>query len=124
MREFLTPSLDTAKSPQPSRRRHMHLLAFGINHHTAPVDVREKAAFAPERLAEALHEVTAHGAAEATILSTCNRTEIYCGLPATRDEPLIKWFCHYHRRSPESMQPYLYRHPDKAAVPRTVPLTS
>jgi len=94
----------------------MHLLAFGINHHTAPIEVREKAAFAPERLAEALHEVTTHGAAEATILSTCNRTEIYCGLDTPAAEPLIDWFCHYHRLSHEAVGPYLYRHPDQAAV--------
>ncbi len=94
----------------------MRLLAFGINHRTAPVDVREKAAFAPERLAEALREVTARGAAEATILSTCNRTEVYCGLDAVREEPLIEWFCRYHRLSPEALGPYLYRHHDQAAV--------
>jgi glutamyl-tRNA reductase len=94
----------------------MRLLAFGINHHTAPIDVREKAAFAPERLAAALQDVTTHGAAEATILSTCNRTEIYCGLESERDEPVIAWFCDYHRLSRESIGPYLYRHPDQAAV--------
>jgi glutamyl-tRNA reductase len=94
----------------------MRLLAFGINHHTAPIDVREKAAIAPERLVEALHEVTTHGAAEATILSTCNRTEVYCGLDAERDEHVIDWFCHYHRLSRASIGPYLYSHPDQAAV--------
>ncbi len=94
----------------------MYLLAFGINHHTAPVSVREKAAFAPERLADALREVTTHGAIEATILSTCNRTEVYCGLDSVRDEPLIAWFCDYHRLSRDAIGPYLYRHPDQAAV--------
>jgi glutamyl-tRNA reductase len=94
----------------------MHLLAFGINHHTAPVDVRERAAFAPERLAEALQEATAHGAAEAAILSTCNRTEVYCGLDAERDERLIEWFCRYHRLNRDAIGPYLYSHPDHAAV--------
>jgi glutamyl-tRNA reductase len=94
----------------------MHLLAFGINHHTAPVDVRERAAFAPERLAEALQQATAHGAAEATILSTCNRTEVYCGLDAERDEHVIEWFCRYHRLNRDAIDPYLYSHPDQAAV--------
>jgi glutamyl-tRNA reductase len=94
----------------------MHLLAFGINHHTAPVDVREKAVFAPEKLAEALRDATAHGAAEATILSTCNRTEVYCGLDTERDQNLIEWFCHYHRLKHDDIDPYLYRHPDQAAV--------
>lgn len=95
----------------------MHLLAFGINHHTAPVEIREKAAFAPERLIEALHDVTGRGsAAEATILSTCNRTELYCGLASTNDERLIAWFCDYHRLKPHDVEPYLYRLPDQAAV--------
>ena len=63
----------------------MKLLTLGINHHTAPVDVREKVAFDPEYLQEALHDLRQHlsgvsqsGLPEATILSTCNRTELYC----------------------------------------------
>ena len=95
----------------------MHLLAFGINHHTAPVEIREKAAFAPEHLSEALREVTHNGTAgEATILSTCNRTEIYCGLDSVRDERVIAWFCDYHRLKPQDVRPYLYRHPGQDAV--------
>ncbi len=95
----------------------MHLLAFGINHHTAPVNIREKAAFAPEKLVDALHDVTRHGeAVEATILSTCNRTELYCGLEPVNDQRIVDWFCHYHRLSRQAIRPYLYQHPDQAAV--------
>jgi glutamyl-tRNA reductase len=94
----------------------MHLLAFGINHHTAPVDVREKAAFATDKLIGALHEVTDNGVAEATIVSTCNRTELYCGLDPTHDEQVIDWFCRYHRLNRADIHPYLYRHPDQDAV--------
>ncbi|HYM47969.1 MAG TPA: glutamyl-tRNA reductase, partial [Burkholderiaceae bacterium] len=110
----MTAGRDTAKSPDICHP--MRLLAFGINHHTAPVEVREKAAFAPERLIEALHEATENGAAEATILSTCNRTEVYCGLETARDERVIDWFCHYHRLNRDAIGPYLYSHPDQAAV--------
>ena len=63
----------------------MKLLTLGINHHTAPVAIREKVAFDPEFLQEALHDLRQHlvganhaGLPEATILSTCNRTEVYC----------------------------------------------
>ncbi|MEK7759182.1 MAG: glutamyl-tRNA reductase, partial [Pseudomonadota bacterium] len=57
----------------------MRLIAFGINHKTAPVAIREQAAFAPEQLPQALREITAQaGVDEATILSTCNSTEVYC----------------------------------------------
>jgi glutamyl-tRNA reductase len=95
----------------------MHLLTLGLNHHTAPVDIREKAAFAPERLPEALHDATRHGgAAEVTILSTCNRTELYCGLDATDEQQLVKWFCGFHRLNERDIAPYLYRHPEEAAV--------
>ncbi|MDH5513002.1 MAG: glutamyl-tRNA reductase, partial [Gammaproteobacteria bacterium] len=63
----------------------MRLLAFGINHHTAPVEIREKAAFASDKLISALHDATADGgASEAAIVSTCNRTELYCGLESAR----------------------------------------
>ena len=58
----------------------MKLLALGLNHETAPVELREQAAFGPETLQPALRELTsAGGVSEAAILSTCNRTEIYCG---------------------------------------------
>ncbi len=56
----------------------MTLLAFGINHNTAPVALRERLAFAPETLADALRQALASARlAEVAILSTCNRTEIY-----------------------------------------------
>jgi glutamyl-tRNA reductase len=95
----------------------MHLLALGVNHHTAPVEIREQVVFAPEKLAQALDEITDHGAAhEAAILSTCNRTEVYCNLEPSNDARLIEWFCDYHRLRRDTLQPYLYRHPDQAAV--------
>jgi glutamyl-tRNA reductase len=56
----------------------MTLLAFGINHTTAPLALRERVAFAPENLQSAMQEACAHaGLNEVAILSTCNRTEIY-----------------------------------------------
>ena len=56
----------------------MTLLAFGINHTTAPLALRERVAFAPENLHGAMQEACAHaGLTEVAILSTCNRTEIY-----------------------------------------------
>jgi len=95
----------------------MHLLAFGINHHTAPVAIREKAAFAADKLIGALHEVTGSGgASEATIVSTCNRTELYCGLDDLQNDQIIEWFCHYHHLNRSDIHPYLYRHPDQEAV--------
>ena len=95
----------------------MHLFAFGINHKTAPVAIREQATFAPETLGEALYDVKASGAVnEATILSTCNRTEIYCSTLPDHGRHVIEWFCDYHKLSSELIQPYLYQHPDQEAA--------
>ena len=95
----------------------MKLFAFGINHTTAPVQIREQAAFAPEKLGEALSDITSSGAAnEATILSTCNRTELYCTLEQDQDGKAIEWFCDYHRLTNSQIQPYLYRHPGELAA--------
>lgn len=95
----------------------MHLFAFGINHKTAPVAIREQAAFAPEQLAQALHDITKHaGVDEATILSTCNRTEVYCRLDQDDGRKAVKWFCDFHRLPSHDIQPHLYLHPDQEAV--------
>ncbi len=95
----------------------MRLVAFGINHKTAPLALREQAAFAPERLAQALADLTAHGGAgEAIILSTCNRTEVYCGLEHIDSRKPVEWFCDYHRLPSSRIGPHLYLHPDRAAV--------
>jgi glutamyl-tRNA reductase len=57
----------------------MPLVVIGINHRTAPVDIREKVVFAGEELPEALRGLTTvPGVREALIVSTCNRTELYC----------------------------------------------
>jgi glutamyl-tRNA reductase len=68
----------------------MSFLVLGLNHRTAPIEVRERIVFAAERLPAALASLAAvPGVAEALIVSTCNRTELYCvGAPA---EPLAGW---------------------------------
>ncbi len=101
----------------------MSLLAFGVNHKTAPVEIREKVAFAPERVPDALQELTSQdGLREAAILSTCNRTELYCGT-ADREiqiidyrRLLLEWFCSYHRLDVKQVEPYIYLYPDQSAV--------
>src|SRR5690606_23134911 len=59
----------------------LEILSIGVSHHTAPIAVRERVAVASERLEEALHELCARpGIAEAMIVSTCNRLEIYAAV--------------------------------------------
>ena len=95
----------------------MTLLAFGINHKTAPVAVREKVAFAPDKLEAALRDLLSRTAVnEAAIVSTCNRTELYCNLPDTDSTDVIAWFRNYHSLSAEELDPYIYTHLDNQAV--------
>ncbi|MGD8546871.1 MAG: glutamyl-tRNA reductase [Thiohalophilus sp.] len=97
----------------------MALLAFGINHKTAPVDVREKVAFAADKLEAALRDLIARGAVnECAIVSTCNRTELYCGFDEERSnvENILNWFREYHHLDSDEIEPYLYTHMDNLAV--------
>jgi len=95
----------------------MPLIALGINHRTAPVDIRERVAFPAERLAEALRALVGlPQILEAAILSTCNRTELYCNLESDDTDAVIDWLCSHHHFQPEHLKPYLYIYPDETAV--------
>ena len=87
----------------------MPLIALGINHRTAPVELRERVVFAPERMPEALRELTLlPGIQEAAILSTCNRTELYVGSEEDPGETVIHWLCRFHHLDEATLRPYLY----------------
>ena len=93
----------------------MKLFAFGINHETAPLAVREQIAFNPEAMEPALHNLVEQGSAkEATILSTCNRTEVYCS--TQNPERIVNWLAHYHQMESREIEPYLYTLPHEQAV--------
>jgi len=93
----------------------MQLLACGVNHHTAPVAIRERVAFPPEVLPRALVDVTGRGIArEAAILSTCNRTEIYCS--TSEPEEVVEWMSRFNSLEPREVKPYLYLLPGDQAV--------
>jgi glutamyl-tRNA reductase len=95
----------------------MSLFAFGINHKTAPVAIRERVSIGPERMAEALQELTSRPAVnEAIILSTCNRTELYCDVDGDDGSAAVSWFGEYHHLQSEQFLPYLYTHPGGEAV--------
>lgn len=93
----------------------MQLFALGINHHTAPLSVREQVSFDLARLPQALHDLLrAKPVREAAILSTCNRTELYCA--AERVDAAVDWLAEYHSLPPAKLMPYLYTHPQSGAV--------
>lgn len=93
----------------------MQLFALGINHHTAPLAVREQVAFGPEKLTQALHELTdSQRATEVAILSTCNRTELYCN--TAQPEATVDWLAEFHKIERRELAPYLYTFPREQAV--------
>jgi glutamyl-tRNA reductase len=93
----------------------MELVAFGLNHQTAPLAIREQVAFGVQDLRPALRDLVEHQPVrEAAILSTCNRTEIYCATPDPRHVP--QWLAQYHRLSTDRLEPYLYELPRDRAV--------
>lgn len=103
----------------------MALLAFGLNHTTAPLEVREKVTFDEGMLGDALSELTGEtGIDEAAILSTCNRTEIYCNLNAIDREWPIDWFSGYHGCRKNELHDYIYTHPDAGAVKHVLRVAS
>ena len=95
----------------------MSLLALGLNHKTAPVDIREQAAFSQDTLGDSLRELKKiQGVSEATIVSTCNRTEIYCGVESHSVDNVVDWMHRHLQASPEKFSPYLFTHYDQNAV--------
>lgn len=83
----------------------MKLTVIGLNHHTAPLAIREQLAFAAAALPEAVRDLSVNAAAEAVILSTCNRTELYCVGDA---EMIINWLADYQGVNAADIRPYLY----------------
>ncbi len=95
----------------------MPLLALGVNHQTAPVELRERVAFAPATVPTALADLLAHqGVREAVLLSTCNRTEIYCSVDAGAESVPADWLARHHALGVDQLQHYLYHHADGEAV--------
>jgi glutamyl-tRNA reductase len=92
----------------------MKLYVIGVNHNTAPIQIRENVAFNSEHLGSALRELTQHDASEAAILSTCNRTELYCS--ADNPEKPLNWLSQYHKLDASNLQPYIYTLPNDEAV--------
>lgn len=95
----------------------MAFIALGINHKTASVDVRERVAFSPDQLADALRELCRKaGAREAAILSTCNRSELYLEMDAAQEQAVLDWLATYHGLRVEDLQGCAYSHVDDEAV--------
>lgn len=88
----------------------MAIWALGINHKTAPVAVRERVSFDPDTMPAALTQVCSLGnVSEAVILSTCNRTEIYCAAnEQLSPQDLANWLEQYHQLDANALASSFY----------------
>jgi glutamyl-tRNA reductase len=96
----------------------MPFVVIGINHRTAPVDIREKVVFESGDLSAALRElVSVAGVRESLIVSTCNRTELYC-FSDTGTAPLARWLADWHDLATHNLDIHesLYQLTDTAAI--------
>src|SRR5512137_1817891 len=94
----------------------MQITLTGINYHTAPVAIREKAAISAEKMTASLNELKAY-LSPGIILSTCNRTEVYgiCDSGNDSFNPATKFFQDFLGIDGEYRQ-YIYHHHGKAAA--------
>ena len=112
----------------------MSTFVLGINHNTASVDVRERVAFAPEKMHDALQQACADvGLDEIIIVSTCNRTELYCepGEGKASGQPtdevrskLQQWLAGYHELKAAQLADCLYCHEETDAVRHAMKVAS
>jgi glutamyl-tRNA reductase len=97
----------------------MELLVIGLNHNTAPIEIRECLAFPEDKLGEALSKVHALSSVkEDMIVSTCNRVEVYAATRETEKavHDLKEFLCQYHGVSLKEFEKSLYTHVGEEAV--------
>lgn len=95
----------------------MSICAFGLNHNSAPLSIRERLAFPSDILTIALRDLTRIPEVdEAAILSTCNRTELYCGVQPDNHQKVLAWIAKNRSLNQTEFVPYLYLHTDKNSI--------
>jgi len=101
----------------------MSLVAIGINHKTATVDLREKIAFSPDIIHDAMKSLArCSTTGEAVIISTCNRTELYTNNCGRTD--VIHWLENYHQVTHEDVLPCLYHYEGQEVVQHLMRVSS
>ena len=94
----------------------MSIVALGLNHTTAPLELRERASVDGRGISSALQSLSSFpGVSEAAILSTCNRTDLYCGVGTGEDAP-TRWFDEFLGIDRGDLAGHLYVHREDAAV--------
>jgi len=96
----------------------MSVFALGLNHTTAPVDLRGRFTFTPEQLAPTLQAFRErlHRVSEVAIVSTCNRTELYVGANPGVVSPAVDWLAGVGGVSPQVLREHAYVHEGGAAA--------
>ncbi|MBA3271804.1 MAG: glutamyl-tRNA reductase [Acidobacteria bacterium] len=97
----------------------MHLLLVGASHRTAPVELRERLDFCSRGLDLAVRALAERqSAAEAVVVSTCNRAELYvaCEDPTSAASDLLGFFSDFHQLPTAHIEPHLYSHLDQDAA--------
>jgi glutamyl-tRNA reductase len=98
----------------------MEIVLVGLNHRTAPVEVRERVSFTAEQSRKAAEELRSRGILQETlVLSTCNRSEIYGVPPESSHEcapGLSSFLSEFHSVRPDVLSISLYHHYDREAV--------
>ena len=97
----------------------MSLLVVGLNHRTVPVELLERMTVPEDRLAKALHDLSAREhLLEVVVLSTCNRTEIYayCSRFHAAVGDIVEFLAEYSGAMPDDFNDHLYTYFDDAAV--------
>jgi glutamyl-tRNA reductase len=98
----------------------MEIVLVGLNHRTAPLEVRERVSFTEEQARRATEELRARGILEETlVLSTCNRSEVYGVPPESSHEcaaGLSSFLSEFHAVRPDVLGVSLYHHYDREAV--------
>ena len=107
--------LNKSFRPTPREPSGMPLHLIGLNHHTAPLAIRERVAIAGEEVASALATLRETGAAnEVAILSTCNRTELY--VEGSSIDAVLDWWMRHSGMNLDETRPFLYQHTEQDAV--------
>lgn len=104
----------------------MIIFAFGINHKSAPVELRERIAFSDAQVSSATQSLVASGLAkEVVILSTCNRTEIYCAAPALPSAVALEnWLASFHGIDAGDVTDYMFLYPSQPAAQQLMRVAS
>src|SRR3954470_7015871 len=96
------------------------LILLGLNHTTAPLEVRERLAFSAPQQREAIERFGAQfPQCEAVLLSTCNRVELYAARPVherPRGEEIVTFLASFHGVAPQQIRSHFYEKAERAAV--------